>query len=61
MFGGEVKKHVVLRTTPWAGMHEVQTVLIAFFYASLRPGAGDVPPLRAALWMILKVRLHEVD
>lgn len=61
VFWGKVEKHVVLRATPRAGMHEVETILITFFYAPLRAGAGDVPTFRAALWMILEVRLHEVD
>lgn len=61
MFWGKVKKHVVLRATPWAGMYEVETILITFFYPPFRPGAGDVSTLFAAFRMILEVRLHEVD
>ncbi|MFC6863904.1 hypothetical protein ACFQGE_10555 [Halomicroarcula sp. GCM10025817] len=61
MFWGKVEKHVVLRATPWAGMYEVETILITFFYPPFRPGAGDVSTLFAAFRMILEVRLHEVD
>jgi uncharacterized membrane protein len=42
-------------------MHEVETVLITFFYAPLRPGAGDISTLLAAFLLVLKVRLHKID
>jgi hypothetical protein len=42
-------------------MHEVKAVFITLFYAPLRPGTGDISTLLAAFWMILEVRLDEVD
>jgi hypothetical protein len=42
-------------------MHEVEAILITLFDAPLRPGTGDVSTLLAAFWMILKVRLHEIN
>ncbi|MBX0298010.1 hypothetical protein [Haloarcula nitratireducens] len=61
MFWDEVEKHVVLCPTLRTSMHEMKAVLITLFYTPLRPGAGDVSTLLAAFWMILEVRLHEVD
>ena len=61
MLRSKIEKYVSLRATPWAGMYEVKAILITFFYMPFRPGTGGISTLLAAFWMILEVRLHEVD